>query len=110
MDHDYLSRNGWRGVQIEQEGRKAGYFYLRGGAIGPAAWCEAGDAEPLLALACREAASAESRISLRAPGMNHAAIRFALRSGLRLTDHNHLLMSAPFGHLDHYMPSGEELF
>jgi GNAT superfamily N-acetyltransferase len=110
VDHDYLSRSGWRGIQIEQKGRKAGYFYLRRGAIGPAAWSEDSDAGPLLWLACREAASEESRISLRAPGMNHAAIRFALDSGLRLTDHNHLLMSAPFGHLDHYMPSGEELF
>jgi GNAT superfamily N-acetyltransferase len=110
VDHDYWSRKGWRGIQIEQRGRRAGYFYLRGGAIGPASWSEDRDAEPLLSLACREAAAAVSRISLRAPGMNHAAIRFAFKSGLRLTDHNHLLLSAPFGHLDHYMPSGEELF
>jgi hypothetical protein len=42
--------------------------------------------------------------------MNHAALRFALDSGLRLTGFNHLLISAPFAHLEQYIPSGPSLF
>ena len=31
-------------------------------------------------------------------------------AGLRLTGYSHLLMSAPFGHLDQYLPSGPAVF
>ena len=47
---------------------------------------------------------------MHVPGMNHDAMQFALRSGLRLTGFSHLLTSAPFGHLDRYLPSGPALF
>jgi hypothetical protein len=44
------------------------------------------------------------------PGMNHAALRYAFGAGMRLTSYAHLLTSAPFGHLERYLPSGPQLF
>ena len=50
------------------------------------------------------------RIRFVALGVNHAAIRFALRVGLRLAAYSHLLTTAPFGQMEKYLPSGPSLF
>ena len=39
-----------------------------------------------------------------------AALRFALGNGLQLIGYSHLLLTAPFGRLEHYLPSGPGLF
>jgi hypothetical protein len=110
VDHDYLASVGSRGRQVLRDGKSVGYYYLDGATIGPAAWNESADADALLTLACREAAAGGGEISLEIPGMNHAAIRFALRLGLRLTNYSHLLMTEPFGRLENYIPSGPAVF
>jgi hypothetical protein len=110
VDHDYFGAMGWQGRQVLRDGKGVGYYYLSDAAIGPAAWQEERHAEALLTLACREASAAGSSVSLEMPGMNHAALRFALQAGLRLTNFSHLLMSAPFGRLENYIPSGPGLF
>jgi hypothetical protein len=110
VDHVFFGRAGWEGREVLQNGKSVGYYYLDGGSIGPAAWTGSGHAAPVLALACRDAAASGSEVSLRVPGMNHAALRFAFESGLRLTGFSHLLMSAPFAHLEQYVPSGPALF
>jgi hypothetical protein len=109
-DHDYLTRMGAQGRQVLRGDLDVGYFYFDGGAIGPVAWNAPRHATSMISLACREAAEAPSTITLRVPGMNHAALDFALRAGLRLTGYSHLLMSAPFGHLEQYLPSGPAVF
>ena len=92
------------------KGNSVGYYYLDGGSIGPAAWAGSEHGAALLAMACREASDSGLEVSLSVPGMNHAALRFAFDAGLRLTGFNHLLMSAPFAHLEQYIPSGPSLF
>jgi hypothetical protein len=42
--------------------------------------------------------------------MNHAALRYALNAGLRLTGFAHLLASAPFERMAFYLSSGPSLF
>ena len=91
-------------------GHGVGYFYLDGGSIGPAAWTADEHAQAMLGVAFREAAASGADVTVRAVGMNHTAIRFALDAGLRLTSFSHLLMTAPFGHLERYMPSGPAVF
>jgi hypothetical protein len=71
---------------------------------------ENGGAEALLTLGCREAAAQSDTLSLRVPGINHDAIRFALRHGLRLCGTAHLFTSAPFGRMEQYLASGPSLF
>jgi hypothetical protein len=110
VDHEFRSRRGWRGRQVLRGGKGVGYYYLDGGSIGPAACSEPAHCAPLLALACREAADSGADLVLRVPGMNHEALRFAFSSGLRLANVANLLMSASFGHLDQYLPSGPALF
>ena len=110
VDHEFRSRRGWLGRQVIQDGKGVGYYYLEGGSIGPAACTEPAHTAPMLALACTEAAASGSSVTLRVPGMNHGALRFAFASGLRLTNVANLLMSAPFGHLQQYLPSGPALF
>ena len=110
VDHVFFERAGWQGREVLENERSIGYYYLDGGSIGPAAWTGSGYAAPVLALACREAATSGVKVSLRVPGMNHQAIRFALDAGLRLASFSHLLMSAPFAHFEQYVPSGPALF
>ncbi|HZH29709.1 MAG TPA: GNAT family N-acetyltransferase [Pyrinomonadaceae bacterium] len=106
----------WRSVeqlegrQVRRAGRLVGYYYFKGAAFGPAAWTEADGAEALLTLGCREAAAQSETLSLRVPGVNHDAIRFALRHGLRLAGTAHLFTSAPFGRMEQYLASGPSLF
>ena len=105
-DHDYLARSGWQGIQVLRGGISVGYYYLREGVIGPAAWTHPRHSDAILALACRGL----DHVTLYIPGTNHDALQFSLKAGLRLTGYAHLLMSSPFGHLDRYLPSGPALF
>jgi hypothetical protein len=98
------------GREVSRDGRVAGYYYFNQGTIGPAAWLEMKDAEPLMASACREASRQTEQIRLMLPGPNHAAIEFALKTGLRLTAYSHLLTTAPFGQMEKYLTSGPSLF
>jgi GNAT superfamily N-acetyltransferase len=111
VDHDYwLTEAGHEGRQLVRDGRPVGYYYFHHGVVGPAAWNDAADAEALLAAACREAASHSEQLKLMIPGINHTAIRFALRAGLRLSAYSHLLTTAPFGRMEQYLASGPLLF
>ncbi len=113
VDHKYwLSQESYAGRQVvrHEGGRLAGYFYTTNGLVGPAAWADASDADALLAIACREASAGAEQVRLLVPGVNHDAIRFALRAGLRLTGFSHLLTTAPFGRMEQYLPSGPALF
>jgi GNAT superfamily N-acetyltransferase len=91
-------------------GRRAGYYYLEGDAVAPAAWAEREDAAAVLALACRDAAQTAGSVALRVPGVNHDAIRFALGTGLRYASYAHFFTTAPFGRLERYISSGPVLF
>lgn len=112
VDHHYwLSTAGQEGRQLlGRDGRVAGYYQFHKGVIGPAAWSELADGEALLEAACRETARDSDEIRLMIPGVNHTAIRFALRAGLRLSAYSHLLTTAPFGRMEQYLASGPLLF
>jgi hypothetical protein len=107
-DHQFWERIGAEGLQARHAGKLIGYFYLDGGLVGPLAWINPAHANPLLSLAC-QAASGQA-VRLRIPGMNHAALSFALDAGLQLIGFSHLLTTVPFGHLEQYLPSGPGLF
>lgn len=110
-DHRFwLGEAGYRGRQVERDGRALGYFYSNRGTIGPAAWAEAEAAPALLETALVEASRESADVRLMIPGVNHAAIRFALSRGLKLAAFTHLLTTAPFGRMEQYMPSGPSLF
>lgn len=109
-DHEFWSRTGAEGFQVCSQGKLIGYFYQAGGLIGPAAWLDPAHATPLLTLACQTAAHQVSSTRLRIPGMNHAALRYALGTGLQLIGYSHLLLTASFGRLEQYLPSGPGLF
>jgi GNAT superfamily N-acetyltransferase len=111
IDHQFwLAELKAEARQLSRGGRVAGYYYFNHGTIGPAAWLEAEDAEALLESACGEASAQAEQIRLMIPGPNHAAIRFALRAGLKLVAYSHLLSTAPFGQMDRYLASGPSLF
>jgi hypothetical protein len=111
VDHAFWSSEPGRiGRAVVRDGEVIGYHYVRSGAIGPAAWRSAGDADAVLRSALAAASAQSPTVRLRALGANHDAIRFALTSGLRLVGYSHLLTTAPFGHLDRYAPSGPTLF
>lgn len=111
MDHEF-----WQSVmkadarQVVRAGRVVGYYYAGNGTVGPAAWLDAEDADAVLESAARSASAQAEQIRLMIPGPNHAAIKFALRSGLKLSAYAHLLTTAPFGQMDKYLPSGPSLF
>jgi GNAT superfamily N-acetyltransferase len=111
VDHRFwLSEMKSEGRQLVRRGRIVGYYYFNGGTIGPAAWLKDADAEALLEAAARDAAEQSEQIRLIIPGINHAAIRFALRMNLKLTGYGHLLTTAPFGQMEKYLTSGPSLF
>lgn len=111
VDHQFwLSEMKSEARQLVRRGRVVGYYYFNGGTIGPAAWLKDEDAEALLASAARAAARQSEQIRLITPGINHAAIRFALRTKLKLTGYGHLLTTAPFGQMEKYLTSGPSLF
>jgi GNAT superfamily N-acetyltransferase len=111
MDHEF-----WQSVlkaearQVVRAGRVVGYYYAGNGTVGPAAWLDAEDADAVLESAARSASAQAEQIRLMIPGPNHAAIKFALRSGLKLSAYAHLLTTAPFGQMDKYLASGPSLF
>jgi GNAT superfamily N-acetyltransferase len=111
IDHRFsLEEFKAEGRQVMRDGRAIGYYYFTGSQIGSAAWLDAKDAEGVLVYACRDASSQAAQIRFVALGVNHAAIRFALRVGLRLAAYSHLLTTAPFGQMEKYLPSGPSLF
>jgi GNAT superfamily N-acetyltransferase len=111
IDHGFWSTEPGRvGRAVMRGGRPVGYYYVRAGSIGPAAWTSSTDADAVLRAAIAEARAQSPIVRLRALGANHDTIRFALASGLRLAGYSHLLTTAPFGHLDRYAPSGPTLF
>lgn len=115
IDHDFwLAHPSMRHRQVVREGRAVGYFYFTGGAesvVGPVAWDAGADAAAVLALAAREAAAEGAEtVTLRAPGVNHDAIRFALAAGMRFTGYSHFFATAPFGRMERYVPSGPMLY
>jgi GNAT superfamily N-acetyltransferase len=110
-DHDFWWDGlGLQGRQVIRAREVVGYYYLGKGGIGPVAWKKPQDGEPVLTLACREAATATPQIRLSIPGVNHSALRFAFDSGLRLTSFAHFLTTAPFGQMTQYLPSGPSLY
>lgn len=110
-DHDFWSNEPGRiGRAVVHGGRAVGYYYVRSGAIGPAAWATSADAEVVLRAALVNARAQSAIVRLRALGANHDTIRFALANGLRLAGYSHLLTTASFGQLDRYAPSGPTLF
>ena len=111
VDHRFwLSEQKSEGRQVSRDGRVIGYYYFNHGTIGPAAWLEEADAGALMESACREASEETEQLRLMLPGPNHAAIRFALKAGLRLAAYSHLLATAPFGQMQRYLTSGPSLF
>jgi hypothetical protein len=97
--------------QVIRAGSPAGYFYVSGEMVGPVAWLAPEHAAGVLAHACRAATETAGTLTLRVPGVNQDALRFALASGLRLVGaHAHLLTTAPFGRPEQYLPSGPSLY
>lgn len=111
IDHTFWSTEPGRvGRAVVRSGRAIGYYYVRSGAIGPAAWSSSADADVVLNAAVTDALAQSKVVRLRALGANHDTIRFALANGLRLGGYSHLLTTASFGHLERYAPSGPTLF
>jgi GNAT superfamily N-acetyltransferase len=112
VDHAFWSRQSGAVAQqlFAPDGSLAGYYYARGGVIGPAAWLAPEHGEALISRALLTASEQASSVKLRMPGINHVGITMALQAGLKLTAAAHLLQSTPFGRLAQYLPSGPELF
>jgi GNAT superfamily N-acetyltransferase len=110
-DHDFwFSNPNLQKKQVLHKGNAIGYYYLNRGMIGPAGWKAPHHAEPMLILACQEASTLATEIRIAVPGINHAALRFAFNSGLRLTSSAHFLSTGPFGRIEQYIPSGQSLY
>lgn len=110
QDHAFFRARQFKGYQVEIDQRKVGYFYVKDGAIGPAAWQDPESGEALLSHALQQASAEAPQVKLIALGLNQTAIRCALAAGLRLVSTAHLLSSSAFGKLDCYLPSGPALF
>jgi GNAT superfamily N-acetyltransferase len=111
IDHRFwLAEPGRIGRAVVRGGRALGYYYVRAGTIGPAAWAASSDADAVLDRAVADAHAQSAIVRLRALGASHDTIRFALARGLRLAGYSHLLTTAAFGHLERYAPSGPTLF
>lgn len=110
QDHAYFRARGMSGHQLRIAEQIVGYFYVKDGVIGPAAWTDPVHADALLSHALERASSQASEVKLMAVGVNQSAIRYATELGLRLVSASHFLTSTPFGKLDCYLPSGPILF
>ena len=110
LDHAFWRARGMTAYQLEIEQRVAGYFYVKDGVIGPAAWLEPAHGDALLSHALQRASAQASEVKLVALGSNQTAIRHASEAGLRLVSASHFLASSAFGKLDCYLPSGPVLF
>jgi GNAT superfamily N-acetyltransferase len=111
-DHRFwLTELKLEGRQVRRNRRLIGYYYFkRGETCGPIAWMEREAGGAVLTLACRDASAEGQTLSLRVPGINHDAIRFALKHGLRLNGTAHLFTSSPIGRMEQYLASGPALF
>ncbi|MDT8306774.1 MAG: GNAT family N-acetyltransferase [Anaerolineae bacterium] len=103
-------QRGMVGRQLLYRNQPAGYFYVRDGTIGPAAWADRRHGETLMAAAMAEAGAAAPTVRLSIPGMNHTALRLAFDAGLHLTGFAHLLTTTPFPRMSLYLPSGPAFF
>lgn len=92
------------------DGSLAGYYYARGGVVGPVAWLAPAHGPALISHALLTAGEQAGTVKLMAPGANHPGLTLALQAGLKLTATAHLLHSSPFGHMAQYLPSGPALF
>ena len=111
LEHEFwLGAGGIQGRQVLNNGNVIGYFYHGRGNIGPAGWKRSQDAKIMMTLACREAAEIAPEIRFMVPGINHAALKFAYDSGMRLTNCFHFLTTTPFGRMAQYIPSGPALY
>jgi GNAT superfamily N-acetyltransferase len=111
IDHGFwLTEPGRIGRAVARGGRTLGYYYVRAGTIGPAAWTASAGADAVLGRAVADARAQSAVVRLRALGASHDSIRFALARGMRLAGYSHLLTTAAFGHLERYAPSGPTLF
>jgi ribosomal protein S18 acetylase RimI-like enzyme len=110
LDHRYWMANGFDGMQVLAGSRPVGYYYARSGTVGAAAWLEPACGDALVTLALRHAAGQAETVGLNVAGANHTALRFALRSGLKVTGFSHFLTTAPFGRPEQYLPSGPLLY
>ncbi|HYQ40504.1 MAG TPA: GNAT family N-acetyltransferase [Polyangiaceae bacterium] len=110
QDHAFFRARGMHGHQLAIEDRVAGYFYVKDGVIGPAAWSDPASGEALLSHALQQASRRATEVKLIALGVNQTAIRVATAAGLRLVSASHFMTSAAFGKLDCYLPSGPALF
>jgi GNAT superfamily N-acetyltransferase len=110
QDHAFFRARGLQGYRVEVAQRIAGYFYVKDGVIGPAAWTDPASGDALLSHALRQAGATAAEVKLIALGLNQTAIRHATQAGLRLSSVSHLLSSSAFGKLDCYLPSGPALF
>lgn len=109
-DHEFWRARGMLAHQLEIEQQVAGYFYVKDGVIGPAAWLAPASGDALLSHALQQASAQAKEVKLVALGVNHTAIRHATNAGLRLVTASHFLSSEVFGKLDCYLPSGPALF
>jgi GNAT superfamily N-acetyltransferase len=110
VDHAHWRGRALPGYQLEADGRAVGYFYVKDGVIGPAAWLDPAAGDALLSHALLQASSQAPELKFIALGGNHSAIRHAIAAGLRLVSASHFFTSEPFGALDRYLPSGPVLF
>ena len=110
LDHAFFRARGMAAHQLQIEQRVAGYFYVKEGVIGPAAWLDPAHGDALMSHALQQASSQAASVKLVALGTNQTAIRHATRAGLRLVSASHFLSSAAFGKLDCYLPFGPALF
>ncbi|MFW9854278.1 MAG: GNAT family N-acetyltransferase [Candidatus Thorarchaeota archaeon] len=111
-DHRYWKLLGSRAVQIEIEGKIGGYYYVRKGFIGPLVSKQSKDIELLLNLAMKDALDLTPNkiIKLRVPGINHHALKWILKTGLKIRSTSHFLTSKEFGKLACYLPSDPGLY
>jgi len=110
QDHAFFAARAMSGYQLLMGAEVVGYFYVKDGVIGPAAWTDPMHGEALLSHALQQASARASEIKLIALGVNRSALRCATEAGLRVVSVSHFLSSAEFGKLDCYLPSGPALF
>lgn len=110
QDHAFFGARKMSGFQLQVADQVVGYFYVKDGVIGPAAWTAPSHGDALLSHALQQASAQASEVKLIALGVNPSAIRYATEAGLRLVSVSHFLTSEVFGKLDCYLPSGPALF
>lgn len=110
VDDVYWREHGFAAHAVRSGRELLGFYYIVDGIVGPCGWTSDDVADDVLGHAMRDAAASHGTVSLSVPGMNHAALRVALASGLRLIRTSHLLWTSPIGDMTRYVPSGPMLF